>query len=108
MKTLKIGFTAAFMFCAALSFGQTVDKTTSQPKVNKGYYSIGDNASKLKYSAQQFEQTTTAPLPNKGYYAVKGKKSRVAKAYSYTNTGARPAVTKGYYSIGNNSQKLKR
>lgn len=70
--------------------------------VQKGYYSIGNNAQQL--SKKGTTQSDAIATTQKGYYAIGNNKQKPAKRSGYSSE--RPAVTKGYYAIGNNSKKL--
>jgi len=82
-----------------------------QQTVTKGYYSIGNNAQKLKSNKLPIhvvEATDTNALSiQKGYYSIKRTDSNRKKQF-IIQVGNRtaPVVSKGYYSIGNNAKKL--
>lgn len=73
----------------------------------KGYYSIGNNAEKLKIrdggkSADSFFRA------EKGYYSMETnrKKLRRSTVKDTLHQNRVPAINKGYYSIGNNAARL--
>lgn len=86
---------------------------TDNPKqvVAKGYYSIGNNAQKLKskelpVQVVEAAETNTSAI-QKGYYSIRRNDSNRKKQF-IIQAGDRkaPIVSKGYYSIGNNAKKL--
>lgn len=72
------------------------------PVIQKGYYSIYNNAEKLSRKGEI--NSSTINTTQKGYYAIAGKKKHAAINRGYNHT--KPVVKKGYYSIKNNSKKL--
>jgi hypothetical protein len=73
----------------------------------KGYYSIGKNAEKLKTSGTQSVADSFVRV-EKGYYSMntnRNKLKRSTEKDTSTRTHVFP-VSKGYYSIGNNGAKL--
>ena len=80
-------------------------------EVAKGYYSIGNNAKKLKPKELPIQIVEAADIGTsviqKGYYSIKGKDSNRTKQF-IMRVGNRkaPVINKGYYSIGNNAKKL--
>lgn len=73
-------------------------------EVKKGYYAIGNNASKL---AIPVTIKTGTPKAQKGYYTI-GNNQNKLEAKSEVVTPQTPVIQKGYYKIGNNADKLRR
>ena len=124
MKTFTFLIVASLLtlsFSAhAQKVAEPVKRSQSAAAPLKGYYSIGNNAAKLKSSASgqvasglRTSQYQTAPEVKKGYYATGNNKAKLARQISFeevqptgqTKYKAKP--TKGYYSIGRNADKLK-
>lgn len=87
---------ACIVFGYSYSFAQQ-----KNPAVQKGYYSIGNNAQKLKKTQPVI---TSNDAPTKGYYVITDK-ARPTYVPIVT-IGAAAAPAKGYYSIGDNHKKL--
>jgi hypothetical protein len=125
MKILAFIFSAFLLF---FSFSSNAQKG-SEPGNNyrpvsaplKGYYSIGNNATKLKgssneqvFSGFRASKKKKAPVVQKGYYATGNHQSKLGEQITFEDVrpsgqsynGSRP--TKGYYSIGRNAEKLQK
>ena len=87
--------------------------TPSVPVVNKGYYSIGNNAEKLAKCpdccTQEGSVKVEKQLSNKGYYAIGNNSTKLQAGKRSTGLNrVKPPVQKGYYAIGNNYTKLQK
>jgi len=73
----------------------------------KGYYSIGNNFEKLKVTYENVQQDSFV-LAEKGYYNMSKHRKKLRKSLGDDNNRYRriPSVNKGYYSIGNNKEKI--
>ena len=111
----KVILNIAGLLCSLMVFAQTGEGThESSPRVSKGYYSIGNNAQKLKdVNGVRFTTSEAASTEiNKGYYSVERNQKKLNRQKIVMQSGATnravPVVTKGYYSIGNNARKLQK
>jgi hypothetical protein len=84
-----------------------VSITAAASAQEKGYYSIGNNAEKLRIqdgnnSADSFFRV------EKGYYAMETNRKKLRRSTGKDTVHQKriPAVRKGYYSIGNNAARL--
>jgi hypothetical protein len=75
---------------------------------DKGYYSIGNNAEKLKIQADT-KPADSFVRAEKGYYNIQANNTKLRRSLKEDTSGYKkiPVITKGYYSIGNNSRKLR-
>lgn len=73
----------------------------------KGYYSIGNNAEKLKLHSNDKAGDSFVRV-EKGYYSIESnrKKLKTSTGKDTSNKKRFPVINKGYYSIGNNSARL--
>lgn len=96
MKLNKFLFTTCFMSMCVIALGQ-----------EKGYYSIGKNAEKLKTEGETSASDSFIRV-EKGYYSMSTNRNKLKRSpEKHTATRTRvPVVSKGYYSIGNNGAKL--
>ncbi|GAO44156.1 hypothetical protein [Flavihumibacter petaseus] len=102
MKKLVLPAVALFLSLAFLqtAAAQTAPGDSSRPAATgKGYYSIGDNASR-KYSAGlKLAADGPAPEVKKGYYAIGDNNKKLPRqTVLYVQPQPRKA-DKGYYSI---------
>jgi hypothetical protein len=76
---------------------------------DKGYYSIGSNKEKLKIAHESTQQDSFVRA-EKGYYRMDQHSKKLRKSVGDNDAPYRrtPLVNKGYYSIGNNREKLSR
>jgi hypothetical protein len=75
----------------------------------KGYYSIGNNAEKLKIRGGH-RPSDSFFRAEKGYYSMKINSKKLIRPTG-KDTGQQkqlPAVRKGYYSIGNDAMRLRK
>lgn len=80
----------------------------AQEPVKKGYYAIGNNASKLAQPTNITQVQPGQPAEvKKGYYSVGDNQNKLAPSSTVTKKSTRPVIQKGYYSIGNNADKLR-
>lgn len=103
--------TAALLLFSATGFAQD-GVTAPTPVATKGYYAIGNNAKKLA-PAKEAGPLVRTTAPQKGYYALPRKQRKTQALPPGNHLGAkqprhytRPVVTKGYYAIGRNAEKL--
>lgn len=99
---------ACFLLLPAFMYAQV---SKQKPVVTKGYYSIGNNAQKLKSKElpiQLVEVTNiNESITQKGYYSIKRNDSNRKKQFFIQVQDKKvPVINKGYYSIGNNAKKL--
>jgi hypothetical protein len=108
MKTTVFVLVINFTFLSLWSNAQSAIKNM-QPIINKGYYSIGRNAEKLKTGIEvKVMESSVQPVVKKGYYAIESNNKKLSRLYSVDRAGDSPTpIRKGYYNIGNNSEKLK-
>ncbi len=108
MKIRIIISSALFMLFVGFANAQSMTKTRSIPTVSKGYYSIGRNAEKINGTGLQLVQTSTHYTAQKGYYTISEKRYKLPKFYKVNAQDPRPRtpVKKGYYSIGENLERL--
>jgi hypothetical protein len=106
-KTMKNTY-FTIIILAALSYGTAAQeaphKAPNRPgrAIQKGYYSIGNNAEKLSSYSNPVVLSTTRTVAEpaaKGYHAIAPRERTVVVADLALN---RKPVTKGYYSIGSN------
>ena len=97
MNLNRFLLTICFLSIAALASAQ-----------DKGYYSIGNNAEKLKIQADN-KPVDSFVLAEKGYYNIQTNSTKLRRSIEEDNSRYKkiPVITKGYYSIGNNSRKLR-
>lgn len=116
MKTRKLIMAASFLLIGSGLYAQTAatqnDATPNAvaPTVTKGYYSIGNNATKVRgKSAVAVKTSDTYPTVQKGYYSIGNNNRKLQKqiVVDANATSFVPFVSKGYYSIGRNNEKLK-
>ena len=97
MKLQILLMTLCFISISVISYSQ-----------QKGYYSIGNNARKLIIPAdgKPAERFLRA---EKGYYNIVSNSRKLRRYIHENNLYLRrtPEITKGYYSIGRNAEKLK-
>jgi hypothetical protein len=95
MKLCIFLFTACFLSIAAAASAQ-----------QKGYYSIGNNAEKLKIQPDNKVIDSFFGV-NKGYYTVAINRKNLRKSLKEEKVNQRriPEIKKGYYSIGNNARR---
>jgi hypothetical protein len=122
MNRIKAILLAGCIFSFTFSYAQTKNGTTlpnERNNVTKGYYSIHRNHEKLNQATSIHGSTksvtadvTSDVFPKKGFYGI-GKNRRRTSGVSLNQDpsqgGVRSlpqVVTKGYYSIGDNSRKL--
>ena len=81
-------------------------RVPQEPAVTKGYYAIGKNAEKLYSRSNPISFSSESADVNapKGYYAIKGNEKTSRQRIVLPK--AKPFIRKGYYSIGNNADKL--
>lgn len=93
---------------ASAQINNDVEDHQQYPVVTKGFYSIDNNAKKLMPVTRLAVMDAGFPQVNKGHYALEQNRKQLKKQKSILNTGnsATPVVTKGYYSIGTNAEKL--
>lgn len=74
----------------------------------KGYYSIGNNAGKLRIAGDR-KPADSFVHAQKGYYNIVSNSRKLRRYIIENNVYMRrtPEITKGYYSIGRNAEKLK-
>jgi hypothetical protein len=96
MNLNKFLFTICLISIAAIASAQ-----------DKGYYSIGNNAEKLKIQRDN-KPVDSFVRAEKGYYNIQSNSAKLRRSLQEENTRHKriPVITKGYYSIGNNSRKL--
>lgn len=84
---------------------------SERQEIKKGFYSIGNNASKLPATeAKAQEQSTGTVTVQKGFYTIGNNDKKLASPrlkVANTTNSKRPVIQKGYYSIGNNADKLR-
>ena len=127
-----------FISMAVSSYGQAklgnIENSISseRPVVTKGYYSIDNNAEKLKSSAGRLtfsvkgrdvdkSDGNLSGRQQKGYYSIgdnaekkRGQLTKEGINFSgeaparVIQSNTFPVITKGYYSIGNNPEKLQK
>jgi len=70
---------------------------------DKGYYSIGKNAEKLKTEGEASAADSFVRV-EKGYYSMSTNRNKLKRSPEKDTTPRThvPVVSKGYYSIGNN------
>lgn len=130
---LAVCFISMSSFAYAQSKTDNIDRTSSaMPVVTKGYYSISNNAQKLKSSAGRLtfsnkvsgfetsKRNISIP-PKKGYFSIGSNAQK--KSSQLTEEGINfsdkaparviqsntfPVIKKGYFSIGNNAKKLQK
>lgn len=73
----------------------------------KGYYSIGNNAEKLKMHEGR-KPADSFFRAEKGYYSMETNRRKLRRSTENDTLHRKrvPAVKKGYYSIGNNAARL--
>jgi hypothetical protein len=73
----------------------------------KGYYSIGNNAEKLKIRDADMSVDSFFRA-EKGYYSMETNRKKLRRSSEKDTVHQKrvPAITKGYYSIGNNAARL--
>lgn len=129
MKPLIFILSAYFLLLSFNSNAQVVEEPaksrqqSSSPAIQKGYYSIGNNAAGLSSGRKaplgiNFTVSRTAPEVKKGYYSIGNNRNKLAKQTTIvisdseiSSDGTRskkavPVIKKGYYSIGSNAEKL--
>lgn len=96
MKLNKFLFATCFMSITMITSAQ-----------EKGYYSIGNNAEKLKIRAE-IKAPDSLFQANKGYYSMEVNRNKLRRSTQKDNRHQKrvPAIKKGYYSIGNNETRL--
>ena len=74
---------------------------------SKGYYSIGNNAEKLKIKGDKKSLDSFLRV-EKGYYHIETNRRKLKRHSRVDSVYSRriPEIKKGYYSIGNNVEKL--
>ena len=89
-------FTICFTSISLFGFSQS-----------KGYYSIGNNAEKLKIKGDKKSLDSFLRV-EKGYYNIETNREKLKRHTGVNSVYRRrtPEVKKGYYSIGNNVEKL--
>lgn len=98
--------TMIFLLISFVSAAQT-NKTKNRPVIIKGYYSIGNHSEKLPAAtAVKTFPLATPPVVQKGYYSTESNRKKLPASYGIQVPKSRSKVTKGYYGIGNNHQKL--
>jgi len=111
MRTYKLVMSVIILFSAVSAVGQQQSAAPPQrPAITKGYYSIGNNASKLSPPVQMAVKpvTLTGTERNKGYFSIgKNRRKLPGQAGFIPLSNKRSVTTKGYYSIGNNADKLR-
>lgn len=116
MKTLSVILAASFLLLGSGLCAQTnpIHKDAAPnagvPEVRKGYYSIGNNATKLKSkSSFGVTESETYPTVKKGYYSIGNNNRKLSKELLIEGsaTSSVPIAAKGYYSIDRNKEKLK-
>lgn len=112
MKTLSTILAASFLLLGANVNAQSnKGNNDGAPDVKKGYYSIGNNATKLNgESALGVTVSESYPDVQKGYYSIDNNNRKLGWQHVIDSRamGYVPFVTKGFYSIGHNNEKLKR
>ena len=75
----------------------------------KGYYSIGNNEAKLWYRVP-YKPVDRFIKAEKGYYHIQTNRAQLRRSLADNDRYYRrlPQVTKGYYAIGNNIEKLRK
>lgn len=120
MKTCTLLLLVCFMLLCSLSYSQAnLQETTNTkqqiPLITKGYYSIYNNAEKLKFTTPTDSIIQAYNLPvTKGYYSIKYNSDKISSKRmtlgNIRNTTLRKLpvrdVKKGYFSIGKNIEKL--
>lgn len=108
MKSSYLLFSATLLLFSGLIYGQKVSPTKSnlKPAITKGYYSIGSNSQKLSVGNWPAPDTFVNTNAGKGYHSIHTNGVKLPKKSGwFAKKPARPAATKGYYSIGNMKQK---
>ncbi|MCU7552024.1 hypothetical protein OCK74_23085 [Chitinophagaceae bacterium LB-8] len=124
MKIFVFIISASLLFISITAYAQKdtgpVNGFQSVYAPQKGYYSIGNNASKLQspasgqvFSGLRTSKKKTVPMVQKGYYATGNNQAKLGEQISFEDV--RPSGSsyyksrpvKGYYSIGRNADKLK-
>ena len=97
MKLQSFLFVVCFLSITSISYSQ-----------EKGYYSIGNNRQKLFIKNDRRPPERFLRV-EKGYYHIVPNRTKLRRSLWENVSAYRgvPVVTKGYYSIGNNIQKLK-
>ena len=97
MKLNKILLATCFMSITTVVVAQ-----------EKGYYSIGNNAEKLKIRGEH-KPADSFVRAGKGYYSIEtnSKKLRRTSEKDTVNRKRVPDIRKGYYSIGNNAARVR-
>lgn len=75
----------------------------------KGYYSIGNNRTKLNSTVLPATTSIDTTIINKGFYSInknRNKLSRRVLVVDVSNQKPDKRNLKGYYSIGRNAEKL--
>ena len=94
MNLNRILFTACFISISAVASAQ-----------HKGYYSIGNNAEKLK-PVGDTRPADSFFRAGKGYYDIVMNRKKLRRSLEDNRVLRRfPQITKGYYSIGNNAER---
>ncbi|RXK80963.1 hypothetical protein [Filimonas effusa] len=104
MKKYLLILCGAFFLHISQSSAQE-NKPTRE--VKKGYYAIGNNASKLARPLTINLVKTGTTTPQKGYYTIGNNQNKLETTPEVV-TPQTPVIQKGYYKIGNNADKLRR
>lgn len=108
MKSYTVILLTSFLILSLVSCGQQVDpgKTKKAP-VLKGYYSIGNNADKIRSTSLIDADMLTSAGVTKGFYSIKANKGKLPKRLTwFRTTNPKPVITKGYYSIGDHWKRI--
>ena len=96
MKLRSVLITIFFITISAIAYSQ-----------DKGYYSIGNNAQKLKVRSDG-KPADTFLRAHKGYYDIEPNRRKLRRYVREEQLWRIPEIKKGYYSIGTNAEQLKK
>jgi hypothetical protein len=96
MKLHTLLFTICFILISAIAHSQ-----------DKGYYSIGNNAQKLKIRGDG-KPADSFLRANKGYYDIEPNRRKLRRYIREEQLWRIPEIKKGYFSIGTNVEQLKK
>ena len=96
MKLRSILFTICFISLSGFAYSQ-----------DKGYYSIGNNAQKLKVRGDG-KPADSFLRAHKGYYDIEPNRRKLRRYVREEQLWRIPEIKKGYYSIGTNAEQLKK
>ncbi len=106
---LAIGFILTNLAVAAQSDKPTgAEPASATPTVVKGFYGIGNNATKLgRPSVANITANGSYPVIQKGYYSIGNNNRKLGEQIIIQGTAApvAPKATKGYYSINRTKKR---